>query len=222
MKIESLIKRPGGTAVELPNPNRTYKFVPESGDHDDPHVAEVADEGHVIMLLRVPEGFQLAEGETAPAAIIQDSQRSSDQTLIGSDVHSAKYEIPGGSITLAELVEMAHGDSGLTVDHWNDLSDQERYDYIDATLLELKAGTESTPEKPTVPDEPAAPAVHPEPAAPAAPEATITPPPAEGNTGGNTTPDRKELTEQYRARFGKNPSTKMKVEDLIAALAEDE
>lgn len=66
MKIESILKRHGGTTVDLGH--ATYHFAPESGNHDDPHVCDVEDEDDLAKLLAIPEGFRLARAAAARAA----------------------------------------------------------------------------------------------------------------------------------------------------------
>lgn len=75
MKIECILKRQGGTVVELGG--KTYHFKPQE---DGAHVAEVADEDHADTLLAVSEAYQpysdgalqddgahVADDEQAPA-----------------------------------------------------------------------------------------------------------------------------------------------------------
>lgn len=137
MKIESIIRRPNGTIVNMDAPARTYHFKPE-GDSPE-HIAQVDIEDHARSFLRITEGYRLVDGEMLP-----DTIRSAieDVKLVGSVVHNAKYVIHGETITLEQLVEMACDDSGLMPEQWNSLSDHQRYAYIDATLNELKSGTE--------------------------------------------------------------------------------
>lgn len=59
MKIESIIKRAGGTKVQLGQ--ETYHFLP---DAEGRHVAEVDNPDHVGKLLGIPEGYRyVAETE---------------------------------------------------------------------------------------------------------------------------------------------------------------
>lgn len=53
MKIECILKRQGGTVVELGG--KTYHFKPQD---DGAHVAEVADDDHAEKLLAVSEAYQ--------------------------------------------------------------------------------------------------------------------------------------------------------------------
>lgn len=63
MKIESIIKRDGGTVVTLGKAK--YHFKPEVPG--GPHTADVSDQGHADLLLNIPEGYRTA-GKTKPAA----------------------------------------------------------------------------------------------------------------------------------------------------------
>lgn len=159
MKIESIIKRTGGTVVDLDAPTRQYHFKPEDGQpHEAPHVAIVTEASHIAMLLRIREGFRAVEGEEAPESDQADGFLAPGQTLTGSSVHNATYPIAGDeTITLGELVVMAFQDSGLSYEQWEDLADQERYEYIDSTLRELQAGEGELDEQPAAPVAPAAP-----------------------------------------------------------------
>lgn len=253
MKIESIIKRPGGTVIDMDAPKRAYKFVPEDGVHESPHVAEVDVESHARALLRIREGFRLVEGEE-PFEYAQPQQLDHSETLVGSNVHNASYVIKGGeTIQLGDLVVMAFQDSGLTHDQWNELADQERYDYIDATLRELQLGeAEEEGEQP-------APQVEEKKAGAANESATgdeqsvaehEAEPEADADADGQTEPKADEqapkedapkeeapkdepkedaaepsiddLRERFKTKFGRYPSTQMKVENIIAALSEDD
>lgn len=214
MKIESLIKRKNkktgrsGTEVQLEAPRRVYHFKPESGNHADPHVCEVENEGHIRALLKIREGFRPAAGEDAPpAAEIEERQ------LNGSTVHDAKYTIKGGdTIELSDLVNMAFDDSGLDEDQWNELDDQQRYEYIDTTLRELQEGFKEEPtssqqeakdEEPEQQEEAKQDESKPEEKA----DAPL---------------DRKELAAQFEKKFGRKPSNRMKAEDIARALSEED
>lgn len=243
MKIESIIKRPNGTVVDFDHPKRKYHFKPESGVQTDPHVCDVDVDDHATRLLRIRDGYRLVSGEQPPADTDDDNDNDGGETIKGSTVHNASYPIKGGeTVELQDLVNMAFDDSGVTVDVWNELPDQERYDFIDATLKELQDGVHSDEDENTV----------------RLNEAKNTPPVAgtvvnpvdtqqndnTGNAGTGTTdttgngaqgddkkpedadkkaePTRKELAGQFKARFGREPSTRLTKEDIAAALAEDD
>ena len=215
MKIESLIKRKGGSVVEMDAPSRTYHFAPVSGKHEDPHVAEVEEQSHIRALLRIREGFLVLDGEAQQDDPVHDD----DLQLVGSNIHAASYKIKGGeTISLDELVSMAFQDSGLDQDQWNNASDEERYGFIDATLLELQLG-EGEPEPVKQQEEPDV-----EPAATQQTEEQAPPPAqepaAEQQELGSMS--RADLSDLYQKRFGRKPSTRMTIADIANALSEED
>lgn len=233
MKIESLIKRKGGSVIEMDAPNRSYHFAPASGNHEDPHVADVEEQSHIRALLRIREGFRVLEGEGLQEE--EKQQFEIDQHLVGSKIHSASYKIKGGdTIALDDLVAMAFQDSGLDCDQWNDASDEERYGFIDATLMELQEGIANEEldvdaaqaAKLKQADEEAAA----EEAAKLAKQASKQPevaPAAQNNANSAEQPQlgdmsRKELAALYQKRFGRQPSTRMSIDDIAKALSEED
>lgn len=60
MMIESIIRRAGGTRVDLDG--KTYHFEP-SDVHQGKHVCEVKSNKHIQKFLSVPEGFRLANAD---------------------------------------------------------------------------------------------------------------------------------------------------------------
>lgn len=249
MKIESLIKRVGGTVIDMDAPKRQYHFKPEDGQpHEAAHVAIVFDTGHAKALLRIREGFRAVDGQVDPDGERGDADGflPHGAALIGSNVHSGSYEIAGGeTILLGDLVVMAFGDSGLSYEQWQELPDQERYDFIDATLRELQAG-EGVPDDEDQPKQPAPVAeeapIAPVPAAPVQEETPEAPavieeqpkapvqeepkPAVEESAPATEKPlaerPRKELVALYKARFNREPSTRMSIPDIAAALSEED
>lgn len=146
MKIECILHRPGGSRVQLEAPRVEYHFKPS--DTDPRHIAEVAESSHISTLLRITEGYRSAEGEQ------EEEKPRVHIDLKASNLHNPIYNIPGGSIELAGVVELAQKDSGLTPEEWNDLDDQDRTEWIDQVLLELHATIPSEP--PVVAGTPAA------------------------------------------------------------------
>ena len=254
MKIESLIKRVGGTVIDMDAPKRQYHFKPEDGQpHEAPHVAIVGEMTHAKALLRIREGFRAVDGQVEQDGELGDADGflPDGAALIGSNVHSGSYEIAGGeTILLGDLVVMAFGDSGLSYEQWQELPDQERYDFIDATLRELQAGegvlddedqpkqpapvAEETPAAPT----PAAPVQEETPEAPAVveeqpnaqveeePKPVVEKPAVEESKPATEKPlaerPRKELAALYKKRFNREPSPRMTIADIAAALSEDD
>jgi len=218
MKIECIIKRKGGSVIDMDAPARTYHFAPETGNHEDPHVADVLEQSHVRCLLRIREAYRVLSGEELPEEAQQ--QIKHEQELVGSNIHSASYSIKGGeTIALADLVAMAFEDSGLDYDQWNEATDEERYAYIDATLLELQVGVEDEQPIETAKQEPVEqvkqetvkqdPVVQPKPEEKAEPTDLTDLP-------------RKELAVLYQKRFGRQPSTRMTIDDIANALSEED
>lgn len=217
MKIESLIKRKNGTKVQLDAPKREYHFAPESGNFNDPHVCEVEEESHARILLRISGGYRLAEGEKG----LPDEDVNPPR-LKGSAVHDARYTIKGGDVVeLEDLVNMAFEDSGLDEDDWNELADQQRYEYIDTTLRELQEGFYETNDagKPGD-DEKTADAKDNNEGKDESQQKEK--PKAEDKPKEGDLPSRKELVAAFKEKFGRNPSNKMSAEDLYHAINENE
>jgi hypothetical protein len=63
MLIESIIRRPKGTKVDMGS--AIYHFLP---DADGRHVAEVEDQAHIIAILAIKEGYRPADGSVLAAA----------------------------------------------------------------------------------------------------------------------------------------------------------
>lgn len=215
MKIESLIKRKNGTKVQLDAPKREYLFAPESGNFNDPHVCEVEEESHARILLRISGGYRLAEGEKG----LPDEDINPPR-LKGSAVHDARYTIKGGDVVeLEDLVNMAFEDSGLDEDDWNELADQQRYEYIDTTLRELQEGFHETNDagKPGDDEKTGDAKDNNEGKDESQQEEK---PKAEDKPKDGDLPPRKELVAAFKEKFGRNPSNKLSVEDLYNAINE--
>lgn len=154
MKIECTIKREGGTVVDLDD--KTYHFEPQE---DGRHVADVEIEAHIERFLAVPESFRIlrtkpseavntiiAPVEDVPPAVVIDAE------LLGSTSHPASFEINGQAYQIADVVEHAFRDSGLTVEDWNGLDDETRATKIDIVLDGIEAGDVEI-EQPAVEDD---------------------------------------------------------------------
>lgn len=244
MKIESIIRRPQGTVVELPNPTIEYHFQPSAADPR--HLAEVSEQSHISMLLRIKEGYRAAEEVEEP----EDTNLGDDPIpLLGSVQHNPVYIIAGGDeITLDAVVEMAHRDSGETRAAWNDLDDEDRHSWIDQVLSDLKAVVPSTAGAPPIPEkdeQPAGfiPATAPEvqlvpekddpvaepvksfavPAEKPAPEPVADPAPAAQTTAAPTevaTEVTEEMREAYKKVFNRYPAKSMKASQIQRAISE--
>ena len=242
MLIESLIKRTGGTVIELEAPKAAYHFKPT--DTDDRHIADVDVSHHAKTLLRIKEGFRAVDD----VDLDDDDQGKGEDTgrnLVGSNVHNAEYTILGGDvISLDDLVGMAFEDSGLEEQAWNDLADQERYDFINTTLKELQdgehgdeqgaathadqtGGAEQQPETERTDDAAQdADAGHSDETTPVGESSTDGAAAADVNDNGINdnleSMTRKDLEPLYVKKFGRKPSSAMKVEDIKRALSEDD
>lgn len=239
MKIESLIQRSNGTKVDMEAPERTYHFKPSA--EDPRHIAEVDVDHHAKTLLRITEGYRAVDADDLPFGDDEPLGRQ----LNGSNVHNSTYVIKGGdTIELQELVNMAFDDSGLDEAAWNALDDEDRYEYINTTLNELIDGEHIGNEEATAQtQEPAAELNNPvvdTPAEDAAetdgdnyaddapqPVDAATTPVVNDQYGDGINDDIENLkgnalVAAYEAKFGRKPSSKMRVDDIRRALSEDD
>lgn len=215
MKIECIIKRKKGTIVKMDNPTITYKFLPESGNFEDPHVATVEDAGHARLFLRHDEAYRLHEGK-APDPLPEEEEV---EALGSSLVTGENYTIKGGdTVSLQVIINMALDDSGLEVEDWNKLSDDYRGQRIQAVLDELK-------------DVPPAQEQQPEQQKPQEQEAKEeqsaqeTQPEQNTEANGAVNPDdftRPQLADMFKKRFGRKPSTQMDKAAIARALSQDD
>jgi len=223
MKLESLIRREGGTIVVMDAPKRKYHFKPE-GDAPE-HVATVDVEDHARAMLRITEGYRLVAGEELPASLEDVLE---PVKLVGSLVHNATYTFFGEKFTLEQLVELACADSGLSGEQWNELADQERYAYIDATINELKADPDDNDagedeqaqeqEKAPEPEQKAA-------EAPAEPEQAAQEDAGQAGEEAKAAEDtplnqlpKRELMVMFEKKTNVKPSQKMTIADLVAGI----
>ena len=71
MKIELIIRREGGTSVDVGG--TTYLFAP--GD-DERHVCVVEDEKHIEKLLSIPEGYREVVSDERPVNEAPEAQKA--------------------------------------------------------------------------------------------------------------------------------------------------
>jgi hypothetical protein len=64
MRIESIIRRNGGTRITLEKSN--YHFKPTADDAR--HIADVSNSGHAQHFLSIKEGYRIADGKVPAAA----------------------------------------------------------------------------------------------------------------------------------------------------------
>lgn len=149
MKIQSIIRRAKGTTVKLGD--QVYFF---SSEND--HTCDVTDEAHIDRFLSIKEGFRQVATDTQkpPAKVKQTAtepvppapvsapvapEGGEPVALVGSSVHPSEFDINGRTYSLGDVVAKAHDATGMSVEDWNALSDDERHDLIDAELDKLAA-----------------------------------------------------------------------------------
>lgn len=239
MKIESILKRKGGTKVTIEREN--YHFKPT--ETEPRHLAEVNIQSHIAQLLRIPEGYRVPEGEVLDDSFMDEVKDA--LKLNGSNIHAAKYQIGDREISLEELVLMAFEDSGISRLDWNELEDEDRYEYINRTLEELEREAATVPhvreekepifipeKDPAVDNEADELVVIEEPPVAKAPEAEpakvaddVTPPTetiSEAPPATNGQAEFEQLREQYKAKMGRYPSKLLSAERIKALLVAEE
>lgn len=144
MKIECILKREGGSVVDLGGIE--YHFEPLA---DGAHVADVTDEAHIDRFLSISEGYKVYHGKEEPkgqpkqigeltlANVPAPTGTKPVGALAGSDALPPQFEINGKTITQLQAVQKAFEASGMTSDEWNELSQEERTAKIEIALDEL-------------------------------------------------------------------------------------
>lgn len=191
MKIESILKRPGGTKAEIGGTE--YHFEPLA---DGAHVANVENESHIDRFLSIAEAYKVYHGKEEPkgapvsvsapeavAAKVEQSEKK-PEVLKSSTDHPPQFEIGGLTYTLGDVTRRAFELSGLTEDDWNELGEDEIAAKIDITLDDMAEQSDA---------------------------AQTTTEPAD---------EREALVEQYKAKFGKAPHHKASIETIKAKMAE--
>ena len=141
MKIECVLKRGGGTRVDIDGIN--YHFAPLP---DGAHVADVENKSHIKRFLSIPEAYELYVPDSAIPVSTGTTvfepvapQGNEQVALHGTSVHMSSFEINGRTYTLGDVVAKAHTASGLSVEDWNAMPEAGRADMIDAELDKLAA-----------------------------------------------------------------------------------
>lgn len=168
MKIECILHRPEGTIVEMPG--KKYHFAPQD---DGRHIANVTIDAHIERFLAIPEAYRIARSPGAAAAEsdatsllratanIPDAQPQpavlgEGETLLGSTEHPDSFEINGNTYAIGDVLLRAFQDSGLTVENWNELADEQRATKVDIVLDGIEAGEITMPPAQPATDERAA------------------------------------------------------------------
>lgn len=150
MKIECILKREGGSVVDLGGIE--YHFEPVA---DGAHVAEVEDKAHIDRFLSISEGYKLYHGkeepkgapkqigELEPVNVPAPAGTKPVGALAGSDELPPQFEINGKTITQLEAVQAAFEASGMTSDEWNELDGSERTAKIEIALDAMEEADEA-------------------------------------------------------------------------------
>jgi hypothetical protein len=191
MKIECILKRKGGSHIEMPG--KKYYFEPQE---DGRHIAEVEVDDHIERFLAIPEAYRIARApgvhhdQSQATALLAGTVKLPDApsalavdpgALLGSDSHPSTFQIGDATYAIGDVLLRAFQDSGLTVEDWNGLDDEDRATKIDIVLDGIEDGEIAL--------EPVA------------------------------TDDRVKLAAQYQAAFGRMPASNMKLETIKARLA---
>lgn len=133
------------TEVELFG--RKYEFKPNEFKHC---VAEVAHEGSIARLLSIKEAYKEygVEAAASVSPVAGDGDEPEVHTsLLGSSTLPAEIELADDRfVTLGDVVRAAFERTGLTLEHWNQLTDQVRDELLKAEVNFLKVGLETTDE----------------------------------------------------------------------------
>lgn len=209
MNIECILRRKGGTVVEMPG--KTYHFAPTQDD--ERHIADVNIDAHVERFLSIREAYRIARTPGAEA-VESDATASlrgtvppidnpptvtvdAAQLKVAGATFPPSFDVNGKRYSLLDVTLRAFEDSGLTLEDWNGLDDEAIATKTEIVLDELEAGE--------ITIEGAAPA-------PTSQEK----PPAQVSEAD----ERAALVAAYTAKFGKVPASNMKLETLKAKLAE--
>lgn len=161
-------RRKEPTPVELFGKN--YLFTLNPAGHC---VADVDDDRAVDRLLQIPEAYREYSPATAPAVssapapaplaaslppapdATADTEDDGPELLKGSDTLPAVIDLGHGkTITVGEVVALAHARSGLDAEEWNLNDDEDRESLLQAqvdTLREAVAREAAQAEAPTAP-----------------------------------------------------------------------
>jgi hypothetical protein len=110
----------------------------------DTFEARVTDSKVLIALKRASLGRAEGNIPEIPADLVTKIKSSSVESLYGSSVLDATYEIGGETVQLGTIVANAHKLSGLTVSEWNMLGTGERDVLLNTELNRLQMEAEAS------------------------------------------------------------------------------
>ena len=99
MKIQCLLKREGGTKIELFGVD--YHFEPQE---DGTHVAEITDKAAIERLLEIPEGYAKVQTvKAAPVSLDPDFEVTPQESPLTPQEKAAATRAANKAARLAEL-----------------------------------------------------------------------------------------------------------------------
>lgn len=129
MQIESTIKRPGGSKIDLGG--TTYHFQPKSKEEGEPHVCEVTERKHIERFLEIKEAYRTVSAGNVPVKPSGAPNENAPSPMLIKD--AAGREVDLGTMKKADLVEFATKE-GFTIE-----SDAKVQDIRDAIVSQVKA-----------------------------------------------------------------------------------
>jgi len=85
-----------------------------------------------------PEKIKFLEAVEARIKLLEDRKASKHvEVLLGSSILESTYTIAGKTVQLGDIVRRAHGDSGLSVDAWNALEDNDRERRLSNAVIQI-------------------------------------------------------------------------------------
>lgn len=125
MLLKCPVIREGGSTYDVGGVE--YHFKPQP---DGEHVADVTDDAHLDRFLEI--GFRPYEAgkKKAPVTPIKPAAPQ----FKGSDAHAPEYTIGETTHKIADVIAAAAARNELSVEAWNELTDEARAQLIDAEL----------------------------------------------------------------------------------------
>ena len=97
MKIESILKRPGGTKVTMGD--SLYHFAP---NEQDQHVAEVENPDHAKVFLNIPEGYRSLDPIQPQQVSLEDAMAVLKAQFPNADFSALTAAVPAPAAATSE------------------------------------------------------------------------------------------------------------------------
>lgn len=97
MKIESILKRPGGTKVTMGD--TLYHFAP---NEQDQHVAEVENPDHAKVFLNIPEGYRSLDPIQPQQVSLEDAMAVLKAQFPNADFSALTAAVPAPAAATSE------------------------------------------------------------------------------------------------------------------------